>query len=89
MKLKGVSLKKNDINTNDYKEVIDEGIIKRCKNVNLQMNRNQMSKITVHKNALTGKHTKMICLPNQSCVPFINGLTARDIYYCPFITETI
>ena len=89
LKLKGVSLKKNNIKSSDYKEVIDEGIIKRCKNVNLQMIKNKMSKITVSKNALTGKHTKMIVLPNQSCLPFINGLSAKDIYYCPLITETI
>ena len=39
-----------------------------------------MSKITINKNALTGFHNKMIVLPNQSCLPFIKGLTAKDYY---------
>lgn len=89
MKLKGVSLTKNNIKSSDYRAIVDEGTIKRGKNINLQMNNNKMSKITIIKNALTGKHTKMIVLPNQSCVPFINGLSANDIFYCPFNTATI
>ena len=42
------------------------------------MNNNQMSKLTVQKNALTGLHTKMIVLENQSCAPFVKGITAND-----------
>lgn len=37
-----------------------------------------MSKITTNKNALTGFHNKMITLMNQSCAPFIKGLSAKD-----------
>ena len=35
-----------------------------------------MSKVTVHKNALTATHTKVVVLPNQACAPFIHGLKA-------------
>ena len=40
----------------------------------------KISKITVKKNALTGCHTKMIVLPNQSCAPFITGFTVKDYF---------
>ena len=94
LKLKGVSLKKNHITSDDYKDIIDNGGVKVGKNINLQMMRKlsappgmtcnnkisemSMSKITVNKNALTGTHTKMIVLANQSCAPFIHGLTSGD-----------
>ena len=81
LKLKGVSLKKNSIQSSDYLHVIQERTVKPGININLQMNHNQMSKITVYKNALTGFHNKMIVLPNESCAPFIKGLTAND-YIC-------
>ena len=42
------------------------------------MQDNKMSKITVNKNALTGCHTKMIVLSNQSCAPYIKGLYSSD-----------
>ena len=42
------------------------------------MQNNQMSKLTINKNALTGQHTKMIVLENQTCAPFVTGLTAND-----------
>lgn len=80
LKLKGVSLKKNNIKASDYREVIDEGIIKHGKNINLQLNQHLMSKITVNKNSLTGKHVKMVVLPNQSCAPYIEGLSAKDYF---------
>ena len=81
LKLKGVSLKKNHIEYDDYKNVILNNSVKVGKNINLQMNGNQMSKLTINKNALTGCHTKMIVLENQSCCPFISGLTSKD-YIC-------
>ncbi len=92
LKLKGVSLKKNHITSDDYKDIIDNGGVKVGKNINLQMVMNNkiqskisemtMSKITVNKNALTGTHTKMIVLENQSCAPFIHGLTSGDYIIC-------
>ena len=62
----------------DYKSIIENKSIKQEKNINLQMNGNQMSKLTVQNNALTGLHTKMIVLENQSCCPYISGLTSKD-----------
>ena len=42
--------------------------------MNLQLDRRgddyQMSIKIVHKNALTGAHTQMVVLENQSCCPF-------------------
>ena len=87
LKLKGVSLKKNSIQSSDYLHVIQERTVKPGININLQMNHNQMSKITVYKNALTGFHNKMIVLPNESCAPFIKGLTAND-YICEFAKQS-
>ncbi|KAK8897847.1 hypothetical protein M9Y10_000075 [Tritrichomonas musculus] len=78
LKLKGVSLKKNDIKYPDYKSIIENNSVKQGKNINLQMNGNQMSKLTIQKNALTGLHTKMIVLENNSCAPFVKGITAND-----------
>ena len=43
------------------------------------MNNNQMSKVTTKKIAVNATHTKMITLSNQSCVPFIFGLSANDV----------
>lgn len=78
LKLKGVSLKTNNIVSSDYKDIIDHQCVKSGKNINLQMNAHMMSKITINKNALTGFHNKMIVLENQSCAPFIYGLYACD-----------
>ncbi len=88
LKLKGVSLKKNKITKEDYEDIIANGGVKVGKNINLQMvncgksnnkiTEMKMSKITVNKNALTGTHTKMIVLENNSCAPYINGLTANN-----------
>ena len=80
LKVKGVSIKKNNINSSDYKDVIDRQTVKKGKNINLQMNNNKMSKMTVIKNALTSMHTKMITLSNHCCCPFINGLTASNYF---------
>ena len=66
LKLKGISLKKNTIESFDYLHIINDRTVKPGINVNLQMVRNQISKVTVHKNALTGFHNKMIVLENQS-----------------------
>ena len=80
LKLKGVSLKKNNIVSEDYNNVLLKNSIKLGQNINLQMNGGKMSKLTVNKNALTGCHTKMIVLPNQSCAPFITGFTTKDYF---------
>ena len=74
LKLKGVSLKKNRIVSADYKTALESTI--QGKNINLQLKNHVMSKVTVHKNALTATHTKVVVLENQSCAPFIYGLKA-------------
>ena len=81
LKLKGVSKKTNDIKFADYKNVIDNGTTVVGKNINLLMRKNQMTRVTVNKNALTGFHNKMIVLKSESCAPYINNLTAND-YVC-------
>lgn len=68
LKLKGVSLKKNKIVYPDYEKSLTKPV--SGININLQMNKNMMSKITIVKNALTASHTKMVVLPNQSCCPY-------------------
>lgn len=78
LKLKGVSLKKNKIISSDYREVIQNENVKSGRNISLQLKNGQMSKVFVSKNALTMTHTKMIVLQNQSCAPYIHGLTAQD-----------
>ena len=77
LKLKGVSLKKNKIVSSDYEKALKEPI--KGKNINLQLSRdNQMSKITINKNALSAVNTKMIVLENGCCCPYIQGLYAKD-----------
>ena len=78
LKLKGISLKTNAIDKNDYENVIKHSTVKTGRNINFQMKNNVMSLITTVKNAITGTHTKMVVLPNQSCLPFIHGLTSND-----------
>ena len=78
LKLKGVSIKKNNIEFSDYQSIIENNSVKVGKNINLQIHNNKMSKLTINKNALTAQHTKMIVLPNQSCCPFVSGLNAED-----------
>lgn len=78
LKLKGVSLKKNNIKSEDYRNVIENNITVKGYNINLQMKDGIMSKITIVKNALTAAHTKMIVLENQCCCPFVKGLDAKD-----------
>ena len=73
-----MSLKKNNIVSNDYLDILQNRNIKKGKNINLQMKNGTMSKISVVKNALTGLHTKMIVLSNQCCAPFIKGINAND-----------
>ena len=78
LKLKGVSLKKNKIVSADYKKVIDEETIKAGRNISLQLKNGQMKKVFTNKNALTMAHSKMICLPNGSCAPFLFGVKASQ-----------
>jgi hypothetical protein len=85
MKIKGVSLARNNINTNDYDDVVNEGKIIKGQNCGFHTKKVDgiigMVKLETDKNAITPIHNKMICLPNFSCAPFIEGLTRND-YIC-------
>ena len=76
LKLKGVSLKKNKIVSSDYEKALEAPI--KGKNINLQLKNNEMTKITINKNALSAVNTKMIVLANQCCCPYIAGLSAKN-----------
>jgi hypothetical protein len=61
--------------------------IKRClfgreiieaKNYVLRQKKNKMTKQLISKTGISGVHTKMIVLENQSCLPFVYGKTAAD-----------
>ena len=71
-KSKGINQNHNKLKFENYSDAIISVI--PGKNVNLQLDRRgddyQMSIKIVHKNALTGAHTKMVVLENQSCCPF-------------------
>ena len=79
LKLKGLSLGKNKIDRNDYVDAIKNNSIKYGKNINLQMNKGVMTKITTTKIAVNARHTKMITLSNQSCVPYVHGVPAANV----------
>jgi hypothetical protein len=85
LKIKGVSLSRNNIKPKDYIDVVNESKIIKGQNCNFLMKRLNgqytMIKLETDKNAITPVHNKMICLPNFSCAPFIKGLTKED-YIC-------
>jgi hypothetical protein len=75
-KVKGVSLRQNNITTDDYKSVLIERTTKKGQNTNLNLHKGQMSKITIMKDALTASHTKMRVMKDFStCAPLLNGVT--------------
>ena len=71
-KSKGINKDHNKLKFENYSSALKDVI--PGKNVNMQLDRRgddyQMSIKIVHKNALTGAHTKMVVLENQSCCPF-------------------
>jgi hypothetical protein len=85
LKIKGVSLARNRISPKDCEETIDESKIIRGQNCGFHTKKVDgsvgMVKLETDKNAITPVHNKMICLKNNSCAPFIEGLTRKD-YIC-------
>jgi hypothetical protein len=89
MKCKGVSMEKNkNITSQQFINVIKENEIVTAVNRDLQLKKldkkdkvDVMVKNMVEKVAISGVHTKMIVLENQSCAPYIQGFTADD-YVC-------
>ncbi|KAA6403569.1 MAG: hypothetical protein EZS28_000905 [Streblomastix strix] len=78
IKLKGVNQKTNKITKEQIFDCINEGKIMKYTNMKLGQKNHQMSQLSIEKNGITGIHTKMIVLENQSCCPFMYGLTAKD-----------
>ncbi|KAA6373802.1 MAG: hypothetical protein EZS28_030671 [Streblomastix strix] len=78
IKLKGVNQKTNKITKDQIIDCINEGKITKCTNMRFGQKNHQMSQLTIEKNGITGIHTKMIVLENQSYCPLIYGLTAKD-----------
>jgi hypothetical protein len=85
MKIKGVSLARNTIKPEDYLNVVRYSEIIKGSNCGFYTKFvdgvHTMVKLETEKNAITPVHNKMICLPNNSCAPFIEGLTKED-YIC-------
>jgi hypothetical protein len=73
-KMKGVKKSLNPLGCEDYDKAFESTV--KGENINLQLNQGTMSKITIHKNALTGTHTKAVVLENESCAPFVYGIDA-------------
>jgi hypothetical protein len=59
----------------------EDGAMTTKKVIGLSGGIDYMTKLETEKNAITPTHNKMVCLPNFSCAPFIEGLTKED-YIC-------
>jgi hypothetical protein len=83
MKCKGVSMKKNkEITPKSYTNTLENNEIVTAVNRTLQIKKvdgqDVMVKNLLTKIAISGIHTKMVVLENQSCAPYIDGLTSKD-----------
>jgi hypothetical protein len=76
-KTKGVCKEGNKFDGDKYKQVLNGETVIRGVNVNFQLKNKLLSKITIHKNALTATNTKAVVLQNHSCPPFIQGINAN------------
>jgi hypothetical protein len=77
-KNKGLNMKRNKLNSDSYKSVLNDKVIIKGTNVGFHFKNNQMTKLEITKNALTPTHNKMVCLDNNSCAPIIYGLTKEN-----------
>ncbi|KAA6361723.1 MAG: hypothetical protein EZS28_042750 [Streblomastix strix] len=78
IKLKGVNQKTTKISKQNIVDNINSGTITKAVNMRLGQKNYIMSKIATEKNGITGIHTKMVVLKDQSCCPYILGLKAND-----------
>ncbi|KAA6371289.1 MAG: hypothetical protein EZS28_033186 [Streblomastix strix] len=79
--LKGVILDQNpQINEQSFVECINNGTVTTAVNTTLCQRKGVMSRLQMERNAITGSMTKMIVLPNHSCLPFIRNIKA-DRYF--------
>ncbi|KAA6404090.1 MAG: hypothetical protein EZS28_000392 [Streblomastix strix] len=81
IKLKGVNQKTNKMTKEQIVDCVNEGKITKCTNMRLGQKNHQMSQLSIEKNDITGIHTKAIVLSDQSCCPYIFGLTVKDYSY--------
>lgn len=78
-KMKGCSEGRNkQITSQSYIDNINKKTVTNAENCGFRVKNGVVVKYTVNKAAITGIHTKMIVLPNESCAPYIHGLTAAD-----------
>ncbi|KAA6353620.1 MAG: hypothetical protein EZS28_050853 [Streblomastix strix] len=78
IKIKGVNQKTTKISKQNIVDNINDGTITKATNMRLGQKNYIMSKIATQKNGITGIHTKMIVLKDQSCCPYVYGLKASD-----------
>ncbi len=71
IKCKGVSIKQNPLSHLDYCDIIFKGETKKGHNTGLQCKNGTMVKITMRKDALTGRHTKGVVQENGCVHPFL------------------
>jgi hypothetical protein len=79
VKLKGVNTRgelNNHINKNTFELCLKKKKIIGAKNFILKKKENKMTKQLIYKTGLSGIMTKAIVLKNESCLPFIFGLSA-------------
>ncbi|KAA6400732.1 MAG: hypothetical protein EZS28_003746 [Streblomastix strix] len=70
--LKVVKQKTNKKTKVQIVDCINEGKITKCTNMRLGQKNHQMSQLSIEKNGITGIHTKMLVLENQSCCPSVS-----------------
>ncbi|KAA6360593.1 MAG: hypothetical protein EZS28_043880, partial [Streblomastix strix] len=76
---KGVILRQNpQINDQTFVDKIKSGAVMKVTNTILAQKNKIMSKLSMTKNGISASLTKIIVLENQSCCPYIIGLTAKD-----------
>ncbi|KAA6387444.1 MAG: hypothetical protein EZS28_017029 [Streblomastix strix] len=78
IKLNGVNQKTTKISKQNIVDNIRDETITKATNMGLGQKNYIMSKIATQKNGITGIHTKMVVLKDQSCCPYIHGLKAND-----------
>ncbi|KAA6400451.1 MAG: hypothetical protein EZS28_004027 [Streblomastix strix] len=83
IKLKGVNQKTNKITKAQIIDCINEGKITKCTNMRLGQKNHQISYLSIEKNRITGIHTKMPVLENQSCQYFISSNSGRNVIASP------
>jgi hypothetical protein len=77
VKGKGVS-SRNKIGASAYVENINEQTQLKGTNVGFHVRNNRLVKESIEKKAITGIHTKMVTLSNNSCAPFVFGIKPEN-----------